>query len=221
MTADEIDNQIAAFIKAEKWVLMLAKKRFFYPLVMCGMSIVIFAIAFIHEIYNFGNCRIWGACSYIYNFSFHVVDSILFGSVLGLIGAPLSHYFFKKKQINPRLAFIESEIKSLQKAKSDIESKLLREAENAEWQRQLDREIAREKALGQAKNENVLQAIKDQIMIMHTYREKGLDVERQIMEMRKELLELEGQENEAMLNQLKTALDSMDSPIAVPQVSRV
>jgi uncharacterized protein (UPF0335 family) len=54
-------------------------------------------------------------------------------------------------------------------------------------------------------------AMQAQIKLYGEYKEKGLDIEKQIFDMRKNLIELEGQENKAMLDEVRQALDDLDT----------
>jgi type III secretory pathway component EscV len=86
-----------------------------------------------------------------------------------------------------------------------------KQQEQEEWQKQLDREIERERRLAEVRHESTLMAMQAQIKLYGEYKEKGLDIEKQIFDMRKNLIELEGQENKAMLDEVRQALDDLDT----------
>ena len=104
----------------------------------------------------------------------------------------------------------ESErIKSLEEQEK-LKLKRMQE-DQEEWQKQLDREIERERRLAEVRHESTIKAMQAQIKLYGEYKEKGLDIEKQVFEMRKNLIELEGQENKAMLDEVRQALDDLDT----------
>lgn len=84
-----------------------------------------------------------------------------------------------------------------------------KQKEQEEWQKQLDREIERERRLAEVRHESTIMAMQAQIKLYAEYKEKGLDIERQVFDMRKTLIELEGHENKAMLDDVRKALDDL------------
>ena len=95
------------------------------------------------------------------------------------------------------------------KAKEEADKNRLAQEEQAKWQLELDREIERERRLAEVRNNATLDYMKVLIDLYAKYKEKGLSVEKEIFDMRAKLLELEGQENKAMIQDLVNTLDSL------------
>ncbi len=116
-------------------------------------------------------------------------------------------------------ATFKREEKSLKKAREKIEQEQqtfrenekirLAQEEQARWQLELDREIERERRLSEVRHESTIMAMRAQVALYAEYKEKGLSVEKEIFEMREKLLKMEGEENKAMLDEIKTTLDSL------------
>ena len=119
-------------------------------------------------------------------------------------------HFFRKKQkkIDEKIIWDEYEkVKNrIESVKYNIKEK---QEEHARWQLELDREIERERRLSEVHHESTIAFMEMQVALYAKYKEKGLSVEKEIFEMREKLLKMEGEENKAMLDEIKTTLDSL------------
>ncbi|NHZ66622.1 hypothetical protein [Massilia genomosp. 1] len=86
-----------------------------------------------------------------------------------------------------------------------------KEEEQAEFELQLAREVQRKRVLAEVDHEITLKAIETQMKILGEHKEKGLAIDKEIFEMRKTILDLEGQENKAMIDALKSELNELES----------
>jgi hypothetical protein len=172
----------------------------------------LFAILFIEERHLYNWYPALQEEFYKRNGIVHNISSIYF--LFGLLGLVMSFVSVHKRKKEEKINLQQRKIDEDQKIENDRisnEKKQKEEAEQAEWQKQLDREIERERRLAEVRHESTLMAMQAQIKLYGEYKEKGLDIEKQIFDMRKNLIELEGQENKAMLDEVRQALDDLDN----------
>jgi membrane protein implicated in regulation of membrane protease activity len=233
-TQEDINELI---IKSEEARLKFKKhatKKYCYLFSLCYAVGIIFAIAFVCALVDFFMAGLPQA--FIGFFKHVIFVSFLYALIIGL---PLSLIIFillwgyYKKTFKQKISDLdefENEQKKIffkkmevdkeerEKLEHEKHKKMLEEAERLEkqqeqeeWQKQLDREIERERRLAEVRHESTLMAMQAQIKLYGEYKEKGLDIEKQIFDMRKNLIELEGQENKAMLDEVRQALDELDT----------
>jgi flagellar biosynthesis GTPase FlhF len=133
---------------------------------------------------------------------------LIFCVILGLLDIYTAIRNVKKENIEIEKEKIKLENEKL-KLEEEENRKRKKQDEQEEWQRQLDREIERERRLSEVRHESTLKAMMSQIALMTEYKKKGADIEREVFDMRKTMLELEGQENKSMLDEVRQALDEL------------
>ncbi len=77
--------------------------------------------------------------------------------------------------------------------------------EEKEYQKQLRRELERERL----KSDMQLELYKKQIDLMIEYKKKGMDITKELFDMRKNLLELESSENKNMIQDILQTLEAI------------
>lgn len=137
-----------------------------------------------------------------------VIYSTVFCIFLGVIGLFVEVFrFFVDNNKNKRQR--EQDSIAMTKAEEEKKIEAQKQREQEDWQKQLDREIERERRLAEVRHESTIMAMQAQVKLYAEYKEKGLDIERQVFDMRKTLIELEGHENKAMLDDVRKALDDL------------
>lgn len=76
-----------------------------------------------------------------------------------------------------------------------------------EWEQQLQRDLIREEKLARARNQSQLEAYRAQVELLTEFKQKGADIDKEILAMREKLIALEKQENNEMIATLVDTLD--------------
>ncbi len=77
------------------------------------------------------------------------------------------------------------------------------------FQTNLRRKVQEERELAAVRNESTIQLLCAQVELIAKHKQEGANVEREIYDMRKKLLDYEKQENSAMIAELISTLDSI------------
>jgi hypothetical protein len=181
-----------------------------------GFNLIFFGAALYQIIESFSTPYTWEV---IPHFGTGVLISILCGLIYSaIIFTPLliiPYHFFRRKKMKITMAAYQikcnEEQEQLKKLEEIEQKRIQKEEEQANWQLQLDREIERERRLAEVRHDSTLMAMKAQVNIYAEYKEKGLSVEKEIFDMRKTLIDLEGQENKAMLDEVNRALNDLEA----------
>jgi len=78
--------------------------------------------------------------------------------------------------------------------------------DKARWEEELRRKLVEEEQLSKVRNTSMIEMYKTQVDLMMKYKQEGANIDKDIFAMREKLLVLEGQENKAMVQDLKSAL---------------
>lgn len=92
---------------------------------------------------------------------------------------------------------------------SAVSTALADRREEKNFQTNLRREVQRERELSNVRNEGTIQLLRAQVELIAKHKQEGANVEREIYDMRKKLLEYEREENKAMIGELMSTLDSI------------
>ena len=98
---------------------------------------------------------------------------------------------------------------SANKTSNVVSSALSERRQEKEFQTGLRREVQRERELSAVRNESTIQLFREQVALIAAHKREGLNVEREIYDMRKKLLEFERDENSAMIGDLISTLDRL------------
>jgi flagellar biosynthesis component FlhA len=94
-------------------------------------------------------------------------------------------------------------------ASSAVSTALSDRRSEKEFQTNLRREVQRERELSAVRNEGMIELLRAQVELIAKHKREGADVEREIIEMRKKLLDYEATENKAMIGELISTLDRL------------
>jgi flagellar biosynthesis component FlhA len=95
------------------------------------------------------------------------------------------------------------------KTSSAVSTALSDRRSEKEFQTNLRREVQRERELSAVRNEGMIELLRAQVELIAKHKREGADVEREIIEMRKKLLDYEATENKAMIGELISTLDRL------------
>jgi flagellar biosynthesis component FlhA len=98
---------------------------------------------------------------------------------------------------------------STRTASSAVSAALSDRRSEKEFQTNLRREVQRERELSAVRNEGMIELLRGQVELIARHKREGADVEREIIEMRKKLLDYEATENKAMIGELISTLDCL------------
>lgn len=98
---------------------------------------------------------------------------------------------------------------SANKTSNVVSSALSERRQEKEFQTGLRREVQRERELAAVRNESTIKLFREQVALIAAHKREGLNVEREIYDMRKKLLEFERDENSAMIGDLISTLDRL------------
>lgn len=95
------------------------------------------------------------------------------------------------------------------KTKGAVSNALDERRSEKEFQKNLRREVQRETELAKVRNQSTIELLTAQVNLIAAHKREGLNVERDIYEMREKLLAYERVENTAMIEDLKQVLDNI------------
>jgi flagellar biosynthesis component FlhA len=94
-------------------------------------------------------------------------------------------------------------------ASSAVSTALSDRRSEKHFQTNLRREVQRERELSAVRNEGMIALLCAQVELIAKHKREGADVEREVIEMRKKLLDYEATENKAMIGELISTLDRL------------
>lgn len=95
------------------------------------------------------------------------------------------------------------------KTKGAVSNALNERRSEKEFQKNLRREVQRETELAKVRNQSTVELLTAQVNLIAAQKKEGLNVEREIYQMREKLLAYERVENTAMIEDLKQVLDNL------------
>ena len=83
------------------------------------------------------------------------------------------------------------------------------ERDRLRWEEQLRRKLIEEEQISKVRNKSMIDLYSKQVELLIQYKREGLNIDKEIFDMREKLLVLERQENNAMVQDLLDTLDRL------------
>ena len=98
-------------------------------------------------------------------------------------------------------------VQHMEKVAEEREYQKQQRRKQQEWEQQLQRDLIREEKLASVRNQSQLEVYRAQVQLLIEFKEKGADIDKDILAMREKLMHLEKQENNDMIVSLLDTLN--------------